>query len=441
MAQICLECIGDEALRKLVAERAEELKCTYCSGDGAGLSIDQLAELVDEYLRQYLCFGKYEPRLSDDSERTEWEQHGDPLAWLLQEELEIEEQVAEDLFEALKARDNPDPRSGEGPFYSDDQLYCRRYISSDEYYRSWDGFSFRVRHRRRFFDDLARTWLSELLGSQGSNQDRDLPVITIGPDQAISHVFRARLADTAERLVAIRESPGQELGPPPADRAIAGRMNAAGIPFFYGALSEDTAIAEARPFVGSRVIVARFHVIRPVRLLNLPMLGSLSAGRIFRPDYEERVAHIQFLQSFHTMITHPVLPSDELLEYIPTQVVAEFIKNVLGFDGILYMSAQTGSSPEEPESTPPPRWNPLSESELARCNVVLFGGREIISGAGAAVSAPAPQGSNSSLAGVLALDQQNVGAYRIQRIQYEHTIDYDADYELSGDGDSEHEDF
>lgn len=39
----------------------------------------------------------------------------------------------------------------------------------------------------------------------------------------------------------------------------------------------------------------------------------------------------------------PVQPNHEALEYLPTQAVAEYVVNVLGFDGIRYASAQHSS--------------------------------------------------------------------------------------------------
>ncbi len=55
-------------------------------------------------------------------------------------------------------------------------------------------------------------------------------------------------------------------------------MNAPGISVFYGALDEATCIAEARAPVGSHVVVAKFHLLRPVRLLDFDALTPTSSN-------------------------------------------------------------------------------------------------------------------------------------------------------------------
>jgi len=50
-------------------------------------------------------------------------------------------------------------------------------------------------------------------------------------------------------------------------------MNARGVSVFYGAIDPRVALAEVRPPVGSRVAVARFEIIRPLRLLDLNALA------------------------------------------------------------------------------------------------------------------------------------------------------------------------
>ena len=58
--------------------------------------------------------------------------------------------------------------------------------------------------------------------------------------------------------------------------------NASGISVFYGATRPETAIAEVRPPVKSYVAVARFEIIRPLRILTLGNLAFASApGGIF----------------------------------------------------------------------------------------------------------------------------------------------------------------
>ena len=135
-------------------------------------------------------------------------------------------------------------------------------------------------------------------------------------------------------------------------------MNPAGIPVFYGGFSEDICIAEVRPHVGGIVVVGEFRAARRLQLLDLTMLDQHGfAGSMFRADFYDRVTKRRFLRSFHNLISRPVQPHEEALEYVPTQAVAEYIANVLGLDGIIYESAQAGglNDEEAEENTPADR--------------------------------------------------------------------------------------
>jgi hypothetical protein len=120
-------------------------------------------------------------------------------------------------------------------------------------------------------------------------------------------------------------------------------MNARGITVFYGAEAPHVAIAEVRPPVGSRVAVAKFSIIRPLRLLDLTALSNVhDAGSIFDPTLKDRLERVAFLQSLGHRISRPVMPNDQDLDYLATQAIADFLatENEPQLDGIIFTSAQ-----------------------------------------------------------------------------------------------------
>jgi len=124
-------------------------------------------------------------------------------------------------------------------------------------------------------------------------------------------------------------------------------MNAHGISVFYGANNPAVAIAEVRPPVGSKVVVARFDIIRPIRLLDLTALDLVtSSGSVFDSTYIERLEQTMFLRNLSHRITIPVMPDDESLEYLATQAIADFLasENSPPLDGILFPSVQTAGA-------------------------------------------------------------------------------------------------
>jgi hypothetical protein len=123
-------------------------------------------------------------------------------------------------------------------------------------------------------------------------------------------------------------------------------MNARGISVFYGATAPEVALAEVRPPVGSRVVIARFVLNRPIKLLDVEALRSVYiAGSVFDPGYKEQRALANFLQSLSQRVIHPVMPNDESFAYIVTQAIADFPATEVDppIDGLLYPSVQTGT--------------------------------------------------------------------------------------------------
>jgi len=121
-------------------------------------------------------------------------------------------------------------------------------------------------------------------------------------------------------------------------------MNARGISVFYGATDAGVAIAEVRPPVGSKAAVARFVIIRPLRLLDLTALEKVhDRGSIFDPSLKNRLERAAFLQSLGLRITRPVMPDDEAFDYLATQAIADFLatENEPRLDGIIFQSAQS----------------------------------------------------------------------------------------------------
>lgn len=180
-------------------------------------------------------------------------------------------------------------------------------------------------------------------------------------DEAIRS-YRARIINESNCEKYVRD-PARNIGPPPPHLTRAGRMNPAGIPVFYGAFSEEVAIAEVRPPVGAIVAVGRFSLLRPVRLLDVSFLPlAYHEESIFSPAYDRLRNKVTFLEKFHRHISRPVLPSDEALAYLPTQAVAAYVANIMKLDGLIYGSTQIGAKDE-------------SQGRVNRdmCNVALFG--------------------------------------------------------------------
>ena len=231
------------------------------------------------------------------------------------------------------------------PFGSETQYEVGR-PDTHGFRESWEFFRREVTTRSRFFGRDAQRALDEIFGDLASLKTwKGIPAIKeILPTDKSRFLYRARIAYSEAEVRDILLNPVKKLGPPPSSLARAGRMNAAGISVFYGATEADTCIAEARAPVGSSVVLGRFEIIRPVRVLDLDLLTKVATDLSwFDPEFTTRSNRAAFMRHLVEEISRPIMPRDEEFEYLPTQVVSEYLASCIEprLDGIIFHSAQT----------------------------------------------------------------------------------------------------
>lgn len=123
---------------------------------------------------------------------------------------------------------------------------------------------------------------------------------------------------------------------PLSDRATEGRANPKGIPYLYLATDRDTAMAEVRPWKGSYVSVGQFRTVRELRLVNCTTNARGFVFYMEEPSPEQREEAVW--HDIDRAFAQPVSPSDDLADYVPTQVLAELFRTH-GYDGTAYRSS------------------------------------------------------------------------------------------------------
>jgi hypothetical protein len=190
---------------------------------------------------------------------------------------------------------------------------------------SWERFCDTIKHRRRFFfhtegtDDrdsyTPATLLREIaVSSERMGLLRELP--------AGMPLWRARTGKV--------RSDAAEFGPPPVEHALqSNRMNPPGIPMLYLASTARTAVSEVR---ANRAKVGLWRVAKPLRILDLrrlPPVPSVWANA----ERDERLS-LSFLHDFATDVMTPVERDERVhVDYLPSQVVTEFIRDFTFEDG------------------------------------------------------------------------------------------------------------
>jgi hypothetical protein len=357
---VCARCFDDYAIEEFVEAHAVRKQCSFCGRRNLRKGIAASGREVLEFIlrginSEYDDLGNHSLPYDREEDR-----YMVPV-------YDIWDIVHEQLTDISSS---PDVLRWIVKSFSDLQ-WCERdplVLSPDEGLISgWNDFCDEVKHKTRylFFEPLPQraadelpepgdephyirpSELLEVMAALVKQADliREIPAGT--------SIFRARPHGPGAQLTT-----PSDLGPPSEDRAKAGRMNAAGIVVFYGALEETTAIAETA-FRKPSVSVGIFELIRSLRVLDLINLPPIPS--VFDESKINLRLPLRFLHSFRRDISEPIEPDDRIhVEYTPTQAVSEFIK--LRFkdrdgnpvDGVFYPSSRRSQG----------------------CNVVLFATRE-----------------------------------------------------------------
>lgn len=352
--RICYECVGETYLSDEITQHGDVAQCAYCDANTQTYSIEEMADRIeaafdDHYMRTSDQPTAWQLSLMSDRESDYiWLRDGEPVIDAIENAAEIPRKAANDIQIILDNRyaDRHAAKVGEETEFGPETHYDERGASDNSWQEEWRSFEQSLKTEARFFSHIGAEHLASVFDEIDKLKTRDnrQPVLDAGPNTTLDHVYRARVFQSEDKITEALCRPDKHIGSPPALLASAGRMNARGISVFYGATEPGVAIAEVRPPVGSNVVVARFSIIRPLRLLDLTALEDVEDnGSIFDPTLRRRLERAAFLHSLAQRIRRPVMPDDEAFEYLATQAIADFLatENEPRLDGIIFHSAQS----------------------------------------------------------------------------------------------------
>lgn len=351
--RICCECVEETYLAQQIKKHGQAGACAYCGDTLECITVEELADRIETaFADHYVLTANYpdswqERAMADRESDYVWEREGQPVVEAIEEAASIPSDAASDVQEILDNRhgDFDSAAMGEETEFSGDAHYEGKGASARAWHEEWTSFERSLKTEARFFSRSAAELLARVFGQIDTlrTKPRHPLVVDAGPGRKLTHLYRARVFQSDEKLEEALCRPDLHLGSPPARLASAGRMNARGISVFYGATNAGVALAEVRPPVGSKVAVAKFEIIRPLRLLDLTALDSVKdGGSIFDPTLKERLERVAFLRTLGERMTRSVMPDDEAFDYLATQAVADFLatENEPRLDGIIFGSAQ-----------------------------------------------------------------------------------------------------
>jgi len=197
----------------------------------------------------------------------------------------------------------------------------------------WQKFCENVKHKARYFDHEGFS-VSETL------EDFNDFFEQITSFDLNENIFRARKINNDKDREDIDLDPNKELGSVPVEFAKNNRFSPIGISYGYFAYEKDTALKEIRATVSDEVAIGEFNLNSELKVIDFRTITmSERFLNYFDDDFNEKFYCIShFIYEFIADISKPVSDDKQLLEYIPTQIMSEYIWSK-GYDGFLFDSS------------------------------------------------------------------------------------------------------
>jgi hypothetical protein len=343
---VCAGCFGNQGLKDFCSDHAESTDCDFCGTVGIELIAAPLDDVVEHI---EACIHRYYDDPGNAGLPYETREGG----W--QGKTYDTYEVLDDLGLDLPQDDGDlydEIISGiENTLWSDADPYA--LSPAEQLSLSWEQFCEVIKHKRRYFflheekppedeyyrnDELfspAKTL--EMIFAFAEETDSFL---TIPPG---SKFFRARYQAAGESWTT-----AGKLGPPPVELAFqTNRMSPPGVVMTYVAEDRETALAETASGPGN-FAVGEFVNDRDLLILDLtrfPKPPCVFAALSDTMEFDPR-PRLNFLRNVSSDISRPIARDDRVhVEYVPTQVVTEYVRAAVriggrSIDGIRYKSSR-----------------------------------------------------------------------------------------------------
>jgi hypothetical protein len=332
--KVCKQHIDNVFFINYISEKGELGKCSYCNKNLKVVDLSEILELIVvgiDYLYEDPVNSRY---LNKDGKHG---YDGNTFGFYeLWEDFALEitkDELSEDIYQYLE----------------NDSIYCEKneYTSEEEYLGElWNLFKHTVKHKARFvfyFEKIFSNYLfTDPIAILSQVQNSILALNLLMQIPAGTRLYRCRqhTLDTP-----VKEAKDMASAPQEYSKAN-GRMNPAGISMFYSSQHKDLTIKEVVNFTDSTksyYSTAIFYTQENLKLVDLTNIPK--SPSIFDEVNNRYIDELAFLNSFIDDITKPIHENDSIIEYIPTQIVTEYIRfnPELNVDGIIYPSSKDGN--------------------------------------------------------------------------------------------------
>ena len=186
----------------------------------------------------------------------------------------------------------------------------------------WDRLKTSVKENSRFFtnmDELAQ-----------------YDYLTTGKSLYVGQkLYRSRITPVGQKKIKCHK-----MGCPPKELATAGRANPIGIPYLYLSDSAKTTYFEVRAVYLDKLSVGTFEIQRELELVDFIYdVNLFLAYNDGSASLKEIVIKKKIIDAISKDLSKPLRRYDSEIEYVPTQLICEYCKEIVHADGISFESS------------------------------------------------------------------------------------------------------
>ncbi|MCG8431783.1 MAG: HEPN-associated N-terminal domain-containing protein, partial [Candidatus Omnitrophica bacterium] len=352
---VCANCFANQGIKNFIERNAIEHVCSYCGkkneADLVSASLEDVVGLIVRSIRRLY---------NDPNNCLPWDNEDQCFAGITYDIEDVLMQMEFDLTLENQRKWHL--------LYNDliDQIdiriwtprECGPLSESEASLAGWHRFVKQVKHNSRYIFTLIKY-------KPEPYEDQDTPL----PSQMLAYIHRYiqktgvirnfKKGDIVYRVRVCYENEkvndtAHDLGTPISKHAnTSNRMSPAGIPMFYGAQEKETALQEALSIEHKSKTYKRIRCVKVatfILLKNIPVIDFSERHEfcLFDEEAEDRVINAKaFLNNFVREISIPIVKDGrEHVEYVPSQIVTEYLKYKCLDDrgkrikGILYPSSK-----------------------------------------------------------------------------------------------------
>lgn len=314
---ICYECVKDKYLAKVILENSVSKKCSYCDKKFRSNKAATYNFIMNKIYQTIFNYYGNAPDLNIPVDEGEWVVGSTPI---------------EDVIFKINP-DWDDNFSIDLANSADSWLHLVKHSNGDwlgipeseALFYSWESFKNQILYKTRYLflnepnDDTGDNQIIPVSSMLNALEKLCIELNLIQKVKKNTFFYRVRSHSKDESF-----SEFDHMGVAPLRIATAGRMNPAGIPYFYIADSSLTAKLEVIKDQ-EHWSCAKFKLRKDIEVIDFSYLPEIPS--IFNIEEYKNRQKIIFLHDLVEDMSKPVGPDEkDHIDYIPTQVVSEFFR-------------------------------------------------------------------------------------------------------------------